>query len=186
MFLLEQHQSSCTAMYPLQNLTQPADQFQPNMPVQETAVLLADFFNLTPEERSIQEQYRELVWWRRIGRLVCLTLSKPFDAPHILLTVWKSGFGCMLGHLIGCVLHVFAYCFRNLCTGFLLIILLTGLLHSVVPWLLDSTNDKSLMTIITMLFIVIGSSVIHHSAHYLDKTPKLVFTLLDYIATMLL
>lgn len=196
MFLLEKHQLSCFIMDPqqhylqtmlnLQNLTQLAHPFQPNMPAQETAVQLADFFNLTPEERYIQEQYRELTWWHRIGRVVRLMFNKPFDTPHILLTVWKSGFGCMLGYIIGCVLAVFVYWFRNLCTGFLLIIVLTGLLHSVAPWLLDSIDDKSIMIILTILFIIAGSSSIQHNAHHLNKTPKLAFTLLDYIAHIFL
>ena len=196
MFLLEKHQLSCTAMdqqqhylqtmHNLQNLTQPAHQFQLNIPAQQTAIQVEVFLNLTPEERYIQQQYRELTWWHRIGRLVRLMLSKPLDAPHILLTVWESGFGCMLGHLIGCVFGVFVCCFQNLCTGFLLIIVLIGLLHSVAPWLLDSVDDKSIMIIFTILFIVVGPSSIHHTAYYLDRKRKLAFTLLEYIALIFL
>jgi hypothetical protein len=191
MCLLEKHKLSCIAMNPLtmnplQNLTQPAYQFQPNIPPQETTVQLANIFNYTPEERSIQEQYRELVCWRRIGRLVCLSLSKPLNAPHLLLTVWRTGFGYTLGFLIRCVLQVFAYCFQNLCTVFLFIILLVGLLHSVVPCLLDSVNDPSIMTAFTILFILVGSVFIHYNAHVLDKQTNLGFTLLEYIITVLL
>ena len=189
-FLLEKHQLFCVPVNPQQYYLQANNLWQtfpePIIPIQDTAIPFAGIFNYTMEERYIQEQYYELIWWRRLWRLVCLILTNPFNAPNTLITIWKTGYGYLLGCLIGWTLVVFAYCFRNICSGFLLIILLTGLLHSTVPWFLNSVQDNSIMIVSTILFIAVGSLVIYFNAHRLNKQVKLGYALLEGIATILL
>ena len=194
MFLLKNHRLFCVAVNPeqhyiqtnnqLQTLTHPVYTVQPNIPIQDTANPLTGLFNLTPEEQSLREQYYQLVWWRRFWRLVCLILTNPFNAPYNLMTIWRTGLGYTSGYLLGWAFMVFAYCFRNICTGFLFIILLIGLLHSCVPWFLNLIDDTSIMIITTIFYMIVGTLVIHHNAHYLNKKNKLGYTLLEYIATI--
>ncbi|CAF4036535.1 unnamed protein product [Adineta steineri] len=142
LFLLEQHRLSCVRFSSqqlvqnidqLQNFTQPGYTFPPDPPQQNIANWIVNINNYTEEERQIQEEYYNLPWYRCFWSLACLILMNPLDAPQILLTVWATGWG----YLLGCILIVFAFCFHNICTSFLSIILFTGLLHNGAPWLLS-------------------------------------------------
>ena len=195
LFLLEKHQLACFSVNPQRNYLQinhqPQDLLQsiytltPTPARQDTTVPLISLFNVTLEERYTREQYYKLVWWLRLWRLIRFTLTNPLSVPHILITVWGTGYVYLLGYLLGWTFMIFARCFRNMYTGFLFIITLTAFLHSVVPWLFNSINDNSIMISCSILSIATGALFVYCNTHLLNNEVKLGNTLLQCIASIL-
>lgn len=190
LYCLQEHESSCLVantpqnLYPMadhQNLRQIIRTIEMNNPTRDIPIVIANIFAPTPDDRNIQNEYYNMSWWQRIGSLVNLILTNPFDTPHILLIVWFTGLGCILGQLLGGIIAISGYCSRNICIGFLLITFFVGLLHSTAPWLLNIIDDTSTMIAFTTLFLLTGSRHIHFSAHYLRNRDSILFTLLEYI-----
>ncbi|CAF3436536.1 unnamed protein product [Rotaria socialis] len=193
LYLLKEHQSSCAlvsiqnylqTMNGLQNKIQPVNTYLPTISTQNAAIQFGNIFTVTSEEQEIRDHYYNLSWWHRIWSFVCLIFMKPSDTPQNLRIMRVAGLSFMLGEFLALTLNIFSYFFLEHMYRLSFYGCFTGILHSSIPWFLNLVDDISIMVYSTILFLVVGASIIYTTAHRLNKGHKLRYVLLEYIVTI--
>ncbi|CAF1603603.1 unnamed protein product [Adineta ricciae] len=161
---LEQHLTTCS----LNNRQQPLQHFL--LPIVDTDA-----------EQEIRMKYANLPWYRRISSLIHLILTNPFDALHIIFIILNTGFFFLVGLVIAGFVMVFVYLFGNIFVGLISVIVFTGLLHFIAPWILSLVNDSSVILFSALTCFFVGCSAIYINAHLLQNKLPIKLLLSMYI-----